>query len=279
MGESGCGKSMIALSLLRFVPARPGSSRGESSAGRGPAEEVERGDAEDPGQADRDDPPGPDGLAQPAVHYRRSGGRTDSGPRAREAYNRLDQGTRDAKAVRISSPETGVNEYPHQMSGGMRQRIVSAIAISRAGAADRRRAHHRPGRDHPGPAPGAAPRPAPRIGLALIIITHNLGIVARMCDRVAVMYAGRDRRAGAGAQLFDARLILTPWRCCVDPATRDPGQRLIAIGGQPPDLAAPPPGCRFPPRCPKVSPALPGRGSAEDSARSRATPRAGGSRG
>jgi len=158
------------------------------------------------------------------------------------------------KAVRISAPETRVREYPHQMSGGMRQRIVGAIGISCDPAlliADEpttsldvtiqaqylnllrelQRAHH----------------------LALIFITHNLGIVAKMCDQVAVMYAGRLVEFGSVRRIFNApahpytQALLTSI-----PRLSDTGARLTAIDGQPPDLAAPPVGCAFHPRCPKA---------------------------
>jgi oligopeptide/dipeptide ABC transporter ATP-binding protein len=158
------------------------------------------------------------------------------------------------KAVRIPSPQTRLHQYPHEMSGGMRQRIVGAIAIScepRLLIADEpttsldltiqaqylnllrelQRAH----------------------GLALIFITHNLGIVAKMCDQLAVMYAGRVVEAGPVRQVF--RAPVHPYtRALLNsiPRMSDKSQRLTAIEGQPPDLAALPPGCAFGPRCPSV---------------------------
>jgi oligopeptide/dipeptide ABC transporter ATP-binding protein len=158
------------------------------------------------------------------------------------------------KAVRIPSPETRVRQYPHEMSGGMRQRIVGAIGIScqpRLLIADEpttsldltiqaqylnllrelQRAH----------------------GLALIFITHNLGIVAKMCDQLAVMYAGRVVESGSVSRIFNApahpytRALLGSI-----PHMGDPQHRLTAIAGQPPDLAALPRGCSFAPRCPQA---------------------------
>jgi oligopeptide/dipeptide ABC transporter ATP-binding protein len=158
------------------------------------------------------------------------------------------------KAVRISAPETRVREYPHQMSGGMRQRIVGAIAISCEPALliadepttsldvtiqaqylnllrDLQRAHH----------------------LALIFITHNLGIVAKMCDQVAVMYAGRMVEFGPVRRLFNAPAHpYTEALLSSIPRLSDTHARLTAIDGQPPDLVAPPTGCAFHPRCPKA---------------------------
>jgi oligopeptide/dipeptide ABC transporter ATP-binding protein len=158
------------------------------------------------------------------------------------------------KSVRIPAPETRVTQYPHEMSGGMRQRIVGAIGIScepRLLIADEpttsldltiqaqylnllrelQREHH----------------------LALIFITHNLGIVAKMCDQLAVMYAGRVVETGPVSQIFNAPTHpYTEALLNSIPRMTDNTQRLTAIDGQPPDLAALPPGCAFAPRCPRV---------------------------
>src|SRR5690242_16961215 len=158
------------------------------------------------------------------------------------------------KAVRIPSPETRVTQYPHEMSGGMRQRIVGAIGIScepRLLIADEpttsldltiqaqylnllrdlQRAHH----------------------LALIFITHNLGIVAKMCDKLAVMYAGRMVEHGPVSRIFSTPMHpYTKALLGSIPRMSDKTQRLTAIDGQPPDLAALPPGCAFGPRCPSA---------------------------
>jgi oligopeptide/dipeptide ABC transporter ATP-binding protein len=158
------------------------------------------------------------------------------------------------KAVHIPSAETRVEQYPHEMSGGMRQRIVGAIGIScepRLLIADEpttsldltiqaqylnllrelQQAH----------------------GLALIFITHNLGIVAKMCDQLAVMYAGRVVESGPVGRIFGAPAHpYTKALLGSIPRMNDHRQRLTAIEGQPPDLAALPPGCAFNPRCPSA---------------------------
>jgi oligopeptide/dipeptide ABC transporter ATP-binding protein len=137
------------------------------------------------------------------------------------------------------------------MSGGMRQRIVGAIGIScepRLLIADEpttsldltiqaqylnllrelQRAH----------------------GLALIFITHNLGIVAKMCDQLAVMYAGRVVESGPVSRIFNAPAHpYTEALLNSIPRISDSVQRLTAIEGQPPDLSALPRGCAFAPRC------------------------------
>jgi oligopeptide/dipeptide ABC transporter ATP-binding protein len=138
------------------------------------------------------------------------------------------------------------------MSGGMRQRIVGAIGIScepRLLIADEPttsldltiQAQYLSllrdlQREH---------------GLALIFITHNLGIVARMCDQLAVMYAGRVVESGPVSRIFNGPAHpYTEALLNSIPRMSDGRQRLTAIEGQPPDLSAMPHGCAFAPRCP-----------------------------
>jgi oligopeptide/dipeptide ABC transporter ATP-binding protein len=90
-----------------------------------------------------------------------------------------------------------------------------------------------------------------RYGLALIFITHNLGIVAKMCDHLAVMYAGRIVEQGPVSRVFSAPAHpYTKALLGSIPRMTNNAQRLTAIEGQPPDLASLPPGCAFAPRCP-----------------------------
>jgi oligopeptide/dipeptide ABC transporter ATP-binding protein len=157
------------------------------------------------------------------------------------------------RAVRIPSPEWRMREYPHQMSGGMRQRIVGAIAL--AG----------------GPRLVIADEPTTNLdvtiqaqyldllkdiqrqtGVALIFVTHNLGIVAKMCDRVAVMYAGKVVEQAPVRELFDSPKH--PYTRALIGSMPKLGSKepLYAIRGQPPNLARLPAGCSFHPRCPEV---------------------------
>jgi oligopeptide/dipeptide ABC transporter ATP-binding protein len=158
------------------------------------------------------------------------------------------------KSVRIASAETRVAQHPHEMSGGMRQRIVGAIGMSC------------------GPRLLIADEPTTSLdltiqaqylsllrdlqrahGLALIFITHNLGIVAKMCDRLAVMYAGRIIESGPVSRLFNTPAHpYTKALLSSIPRMSDHRQRLTAIDGQPPNLATLPPGCSFAPRCPSA---------------------------
>ncbi len=255
VGESGSGKSTLALTILRVLPpaAQIVSGRmmfeGEDLLKKSDEEMRQvRGRRiamilQDPMASLNPLFTIGNQVAEPIrVHERAP--RAAAWSRARELL----------KAVRIPSPETRVKQYPHEMSGGMRQRIVGAIAMScepRLLIADEpttsldltiqaqylkllrdlQRAH----------------------GLALIFITHNLGIVAKMCDRLAVMYAGRVVEAGPVSRIFNAPAH--PYTAALlssIPRMSDDRQRLTAIDGQPPDLAKLPPGCAFAPRCPRA---------------------------
>ena len=255
VGESGSGKTTLALTILRLLP---------------PAARIIRGAIRFAGE---------DLVTKSAGEMRRIRGKRIAmilqdpmvslnplftiGDQVAEPIRVHEGATRDSawtrardllKAVKISAPETRVGEYPHQMSGGMRQRIVGAIAMS----CD--------------PQLLIADEPTTSLdvtiqlqylnllreiqrshGLALIFITHNLGIVAKMCDRIAVMYAGRLVEGGSVHTIFDAPAH--PYTQALlesIPRMGDPDRRLTAIEGQPPDLADPPAGCAFHPRCPKV---------------------------
>ncbi|MGH8067751.1 MAG: ABC transporter ATP-binding protein [Candidatus Entotheonellia bacterium] len=158
------------------------------------------------------------------------------------------------RGVRIPAPEVRMREYPHQMSGGMRQRIVGAISIScepRLLIAD-----------EPTTSLDVTIQAQylnllkdiqKRSGLAMIFITHNIGIVARMCDKVAVMYAGKlVERAPVRAIFNQPAHPYTEALLNAMPKLTDKTERLWSIEGQPPDLANLPPGCPFSPRCPKA---------------------------
>ena len=255
VGESGSGKTTLALTLLRMLPPAAKIVSGEilfEGADLMKKSESEmrriRGKRiamilQDPMMSLNPLFTVGDQVAEPI--------RVHEGAPRRTAWRRA---TELLKAVRIAAPERRVREYPHQLSGGMRQRIVGAIAISCEPKIliadepttsldltiqaqylkllrDLQRSHN----------------------LALIFITHNLGIVAKMCDQVAVMYAGRLVEAGPVKQIYNAPAH--PYTQALlesIPRLGDSRQRLTAIEGQPPDPASPPPGCAFHPRCPKV---------------------------
>jgi len=252
VGESGCGKSMTALSLVRLVP---------------PAARIVGGQVRLAGE---------NLLELSEAEMRRLRGRRISmilqdphsslnpvltiGDQIREALRRRLGGGRRVLAaaaieslrrVGIPNADARTHGYPHQMSGGMKQRVVGAIAM--AG----------------GPLVIIADEPTTALdvtiqaqylrllrdlqddtGVALVFITHDFGIVAKMCDRVAVMYAGRVVEQAPVRVLFDEpahpyteALLASVPRIDGRPA------RLPSIEGQPPELHALPPGCRFAPRC------------------------------
>jgi oligopeptide/dipeptide ABC transporter ATP-binding protein len=255
VGESGSGKSTLALTILRLLPpaARVASGRmlfeGEDLLEKSDAEMRRvRGKRiamilQDPMASLNPLFTIGDQVAEP-IRVHEGVGRATAWSRARELL----------KAVRIPSPQTRLLQHPHEMSGGMRQRIVGAIGIScepRLLIADEpttsldltiqaqylnllrelQRAH----------------------GLALIFITHNLGIVAKMCDQLAVMYAGRVVESGPVRQIFNAPAHpYTQALLNSIPRMSDTRNRLAAIDGQPPDLVALPSGCAFAPRCPSA---------------------------
>ncbi|PYN43916.1 MAG: dipeptide/oligopeptide/nickel ABC transporter ATP-binding protein [Candidatus Rokuibacteriota bacterium] len=251
VGESGCGKTTTCHSIVRLLAP--------SAQIVGGSIELEGEDLVKKSQAEMrrirgrriatilQDPMASldplfsvyDQVAEPAYYHQ-----SLRGQKLRQRVKEL------LAAVRIPSPERRMKDFPHQMSGGMRQRIVGAIA--QAG----------------GPRIIIADEPTTNLdvtiqlqylnllkdlqratGVALIFVTHNLGIVAKMCDKVAVMYAGKIVEMQSVRGLFyrprhpytKALLDSIPKLGVKEP--------LYGIPGQPPDLAALPVDCSFHPRC------------------------------
>jgi oligopeptide/dipeptide ABC transporter ATP-binding protein len=156
------------------------------------------------------------------------------------------------KQVRVAAPERRVRDYPHQISGGMKQRIVGAIAIScepRVIIADE------PTTSLDVTIQAQYLRLLREIqeatNLALIFITHDFGIVAKMCDRVMVMYAGRVVERGPVRAIFNhPSHPYTQALLHSVPSMDEDVERLHSITGQPPALWDLPEGCRFAARCP-----------------------------
>src|SRR6185312_3911415 len=154
--------------------------------------------------------------------------------------------------VGIPYPDVRVKQYPHQFSGGMRQRVVIAIALAcnpRILLAD-----------EPTTALDVTIqdqilklllRLQRTMGMSVVLVTHDLGIVAQTCHRVAVMYAGKIvEQAETAALLTTPRHPYTRGLLDSLPTTGERTRYLRPISGAPPDLAQPPRGCRFHPRCP-----------------------------
>jgi peptide/nickel transport system ATP-binding protein/oligopeptide transport system ATP-binding protein len=155
------------------------------------------------------------------------------------------------RQVRIPSPDRRIDEYPHQMSGGMRQRVMIAMALTCE--PDLLIA------DEPTTALDVTVQAQildllrdlqAQTGMAIILITHNLGVVAEMADHVAVMYAGRIMERASTAQIFDdAQHPYTLGLLGSMPRIEENRDRLLAIEGSVPLSTALPAGCRFHPRC------------------------------
>ena len=170
-----------------------------------------------------------------------------SGSRAKERSVEL------MKMVGIPNAEARLRQYPHQFSGGMRQRVVIAIAL----ACDPQILIA----DEPTTALDVTIQAQilellrdlqERIGTSVILITHDLGVVAQTAHRVAVMYAGKIVETGTVREIFYNPQMPYTWGLLssIPLPTADRSQDLIPIPGSPPDMSDPPKGCPFTPRCP-----------------------------
>ncbi len=262
VGESGCGKSVTALSLIRLVPP-PGRLAGGRIVYKGidltalPEKEMRRYRGREIALVFQE----PMTALNPVftVGYQIAEGLiVHKMMKKKEA---LREAARLMTLVRIPDAERRVRDYPHQMSGGMRQRVMIAMALA-----------CRPSllvADEPTTALDVTiqaeildllKRLKDEFGIALILITHNLGVIAETADRVAVMYAGRIVEEAPVRDLFasprhpyTAGLLRSIPRLGEGGDGR-PGRkgRLQAIEGNVPDLRRLPPGCAFHPRCPDV---------------------------
>ena len=252
VGESGCGKSLTALSIMRLLP-RSGARTikgeivldGRDILGCSPTEMRDiRGRKLSMILQD------PQTSLNPVFSI---------GNQLREALARrlrnvadiLRESVASLRRVDIAAPEQRIGQFPHQMSGGMKQRVVGAIAIS--GEPEVLIA------DEPTTALDVTiqlqylkllKRLQQQTGMAILFITHDFGVVARMCDRVAVMYAGRIVECGPVAEVFAApQHPYTQALIASVPKMEGSIGRLPTIEGQPPSLMDLPQGCRFAARC------------------------------
>lgn len=258
VGESGCGKSTVGFSLMRLLPeiARVASGSVEFAGqdvlkASSNAMRALRGNKiamifQDPMTSLDPNFTIGDQLIEPMTEHLGLSA-TDARKRAIELLTR----------VGIPAASERIDRYPHEFSGGMRQRVVIAIALScdpqllicdePTSALDvtvqaqilallRRLQQDRP-------------------DTGIIMITHDLGVVAQLCDRVAVMYAGQIIEQGTVREIFtDPQHPYTKGLLASLPGQVKKGERLQAIEGVVPDMSRPPTGCRFQPRCPVALP-------------------------
>jgi oligopeptide/dipeptide ABC transporter ATP-binding protein len=256
VGESGCGKTITALSILRLVPD-PGKIVSGRILFRGKDvlkmddDEIRDFRGNDVAMIFQD----PMTSLNPVTKIGRQI------EEAMTAHKRFTEQLARSRVielltrVRVPAAESRVNDYPHQFSGGMRQRAMIAMGLSNE------------------PALLIADEPTTaldvtvqaqiiqlmkqlnrELGTAMMLITHNMALVASLCQRIVVMYAGRIVEEGPVEQIFNSPQHPYTWSLLrsvprVDQARQD---RLVSIRGLPPDLSNPPPGCKFHPRCPFV---------------------------
>ena len=256
VGESGCGKTVTALSIARLVPTPPANYVGGEILLNGQ-----------------------DVLKMPNGELRAIRGGVVSyvfqepgaslnpvfriGNQIKESLklHRPEKATKEEvirllKLVGIPAPESRIRNYPFEMSGGMQQRVMIAMALA----------------SEPKLLVADEPTTAldvtiqaqilellhdlkQRLGMAILLITHNLGIVGDMADRVAVMYAGQIVELSPAKELL--RRPLHPYTKALMasvPKLRGDADRLSAIPGNVPRIGNFPPGCRFAPRCPMAKP-------------------------
>ena len=206
IGESGCGKSMMALSIMGLVPIPPGRIAGGEIlyCGTDLLTLEKRRHPRHPGQADRHDLSGAHEPPEPCVYRGQSARRDAAAARGHDKAGRVGQERRHAQGGGYPFPQKRMHDYSFQMSGGMRQRVM--IAMSLCLDPDILIA------DEPTTALDVTvqaqdPRPRlremqDRVGASIIMITHDLGVVAEVSDKVAVMYAGRKVEEGSVEQIL-----------------------------------------------------------------------------
>ena len=252
VGESGCGKTMTARSLLRIIP-RPAARivsgevllDGENLVNLS-NEEMRHVRGRKIAMIFQDPQTSLNPVFTVGNQVIEALGTHESG-RNRNLFERAVDALR---SVRVAAPERRMHDFPHQMSGGMKQRVLGAIAIASAPRVIIA--------DEPTTALDATIQLQylrllkdiqEETGMAIIFITHDFGIVARMCDSVAVMYAGRVVERGDVRQLFNNPSHPYTQALMASVPQMERTDRLFAIDGQPPALYALPDGCRFADRC------------------------------
>ena len=253
VGESGCGKSVTALSILRLVQ-EPGRIVNGQILFRGDdivtmsEDEVREIRGKDIAMIFQD----PLSSLNPVLTVGFQIEEAIEAHRKVPSKMALSRAVELLKQVRIPAAESRVHDYPHQFSGGMRQRAMIAMGLANS------------------PSILIADEPTTALDVtvqaqilellrdlnqdlntAIILITHNMGVVASLCTRVLVMYAGRVVEEGPVERIFKEPQHPYTWSLLqsIPRLDSDRHDRLLSIEGFPPDLIRPPHGCRFNPRC------------------------------
>lgn len=255
VGESGCGKSMLCRALLKLLPGKafiPEDSRirfNGQNLERLPEKAFNKIRGREIAMVFQDpmsslNPVMKVGkqIAESLVHHLKV-----------KRGQAMDKAVELLKSVGVPGPEQRAGQYPHQLSGGLRQRVAIAIAL----ACEPKLLIA----DEPTTALDVTvqaeildllARARDERNMAMILVTHDLGVAARTADEIAVMYAGRIVEQAPAAELFH-KMRMPYTRALMDsiPLLENPPHtHLESINGRPPNLINPPAGCRFAPRCP-----------------------------
>lgn len=260
VGETGCGKSVTARALTRLVHSPGRIEKGQVLYYRNgkpidllklPEEELRKIRGSEISYVFQDPSSSLDALY--TIGYQVAETMTEHG-RARSIREGISKAVGVLRSVLLPDAEKRVRSYPHELSGGMKQRGVIGIGLA-----------NKPRlliADEPTTALDVTVQAQimdllrelkEREGLTLLLITHNMGLVAEMCDRVGVMYAGRIVEEAPVEEVFENPLH--PYTQALLKSVPNPLrdiERLESIPGTVPNLINPPSGCRFHPRCPKV---------------------------
>ncbi len=253
VGESGSGKSVNALSIMRLIPQPPGKIEHGEVLFKG-ADLLKKSEAEMRKIRGRDiamifqDPMTSLNPVLTVGDQIMEATRLHLGLSKKDAFDRaVDM----LKLVRIPAPERRIKDYPHQFSGGMRQRVMIAMALSCDPAVLIA--------DEPTTALDVTVQAQiidlmnemqQRLGSAIVLITHDLGVVAETCKNVLVMYGGNMVEYGTAEQIFsNPKMPYTMGLLESLPRLDGDSERLVPIQGQPPNLLRMPSGCAFAPRC------------------------------